>query len=78
MVKIMTEDGRIVVGRIVNYGGGEMSVRTNQLEPWKLTPIKDGSVQQITPSTTWLMPAGLLDVLSQQDVFDMLGWLSEQ
>jgi putative heme-binding domain-containing protein len=77
-VKIVTDDGKVVVGQVVNYGGGGMSVRTNQMEPWKLTKIEEDKIEQISPSTTSLMPAGLLDTLSKQEIFDLLGWLAEQ
>lgn len=75
-VKILTEDGKVIVGQVVNYGGGGMSVRTNQMEPWKLTKINADSVETITPSTTSLMPAGLLDTLKRDEIFDLLQWLA--
>ena len=77
-VKVVTDDGKVVVGQVVNYGGGGMSVRTNQMEPWKLTKIDEDGIEQISPSTTSLMPAGLLDTLQKQEIFDLLGWLAEQ
>jgi putative heme-binding domain-containing protein len=77
-VKILTEDGKIVVGQVVNYGGGGMSVRTNQMEPWKLTKIDADSVETITPSTVSLMPAGLLDTLQKDEIFDLLKWMAGQ
>ncbi|MCP4940441.1 MAG: hypothetical protein GY924_00470 [Planctomycetaceae bacterium] len=77
-VKVVTDDGKVVVGQVVNYGGGGMSVRTNQMEPWKLTKIEEDRVEQISPSTTSLMPAGLLDTLNRQEILDLLGWLAEQ
>ena len=61
-----------------SYGGGGMSVRTNPMEPWKLTKIREDSIEQISPSTTSLMPAGLLDTLRKQEIFALLGWLAEQ
>ena len=77
-VKIVTDEGKVVVGQVVNYGGGGMSVRTNPMEPWKLTKIREDSIEQISPSTTSLMPAGLLDTLRKQEIFALLGWLAEQ
>lgn len=77
-VKVVTDDGKVVVGQVVNYGGGGMSVRTNQMEPWKLTKIQEESIEQISPSTTSLMPAGLLDTLNRQEIIDLLGWLAER
>ncbi len=77
-VKVVTDDGKVVIGQVVNYGGGGMSVRTNQMEPWKLTKVAEDRIEQISPSTTSLMPAGLLDTLNKQEIFDLLGWLAEQ
>lgn len=77
-VKVVTDDGKVVVGQVVNYGGGGMSVRTNQMEPWKLTKIQEEDIEQISPSTTSLMPAGLLDTLDRQEIIDLLGWLADR
>ena len=77
-VKILTDQGHVIVGQVVNYGAGGLSVRTNQMKPWDLTKVEEGSVEQITPSTTSLMPAGLLDTLSKEEIFDLLGWLAEK
>ena len=77
-VKILTDEGQVVVGQVVNYGASGISVRTNQMEPWNLTRIEEERVEQITPSTTSLMPAGLLDNLHKEEIFDLLGWLAEQ
>ena len=77
-VKILTEDGKVVVGQVVNYGGGGMSVRTDPMVPWRLTKIDSNTVERITPSTTSLMPAGLLDTLHKEEIFDLLQWMAEQ
>jgi putative heme-binding domain-containing protein len=75
-VTVLTNDGKVVVGEIVNLSGGTISVRTNPLDPSKLTKIKQDEIEDVTPSKTSLMPAGLLDTLKKEEVFDLLGYLA--
>ena len=75
---VVTTAGKIVAGQIVNYSAKGMSIRTNQMEPWKLTSVRLEDVDEIVPSTTSMMPKGLLNGLRRDDVFDLLAWLASQ
>ena len=77
-VSIVTTDGRVVTGQIVNLGRGGLSFRTDPLEPWKVTRIKEVEIDQIAASKTSLMPSGLLDTLTKREIFNLLAWLAQQ
>jgi putative heme-binding domain-containing protein len=74
-IVIEKKDGKIVTGRIVNYNNDTMIVMTNMLDPNGLTTIKTGEVEAIERSTTSMMPEGLLDVLSKDEVLDLMAYL---
>ena len=73
---ILTTDGKVVVGEIVNLSAKGMSVRTDALSPSALTIIKHDNVDEITPSKTSMMPEGLLETLSQDEIVELLAYLA--
>ncbi len=77
-VTVVTVDGKVVTGQVINFGKGGMSVRTDPLQPWKSTRIAQGDIEEISPSKVSQMPTGLIDVLQKQEIFDLLGWLASQ
>ena len=74
-VTIITEDGKSVTGRIINLAGNNMMVNTNMLDPNAITAVDARLVESITPSKVSMMPEGLLDVLHEDEVRDLLAYL---
>ncbi|MFK8111927.1 MAG: ThuA domain-containing protein, partial [Rubripirellula sp.] len=73
--QFLTDDGRIVVGRIVNMNGNNLSVMTNMLDPSAPTNVKRDSVESTQPSKTSMMPDGLLDTFNQEEIADLVAYL---
>ena len=73
---ILTTDGRVVVGEIVNLSPQAMLVRTDALSPSGLTNIPHDQVDEITPSKTSMMPKGLLDTLTKDELLELLAYLA--
>ncbi len=73
---ILTTNGKVVVGEIVNLSAKGMSVRTDALSPSALTIIKHDDVDEITPSKTSMMPEGLLETLSHEEIVELLAYLA--
>ena len=48
--QFLTDDGRVIVGRIVNMSKDEMRVMTNMLDPSSLALVKRGEVETTQPS----------------------------
>ncbi|MEY4178055.1 MAG: hypothetical protein RLY70_1629, partial [Planctomycetota bacterium] len=74
-VTIITDDGKTVTGRIVNLSNNNLMVSTNMLEPGSLTTVDARLVESITPSKTSMMPEGLLNVLQEDEVRDLIAYL---
>jgi putative heme-binding domain-containing protein len=74
-VVITTTDGKVVTGRIVNYFGEKLSVMTNMLDPNGLVSVDARRVESVERSKVSVMPAGLLDTLREDEIFDLLAYL---
>ncbi|HWY88257.1 MAG TPA: c-type cytochrome, partial [Gemmataceae bacterium] len=72
---ITTVDGKVITGRIVNLFGDDYVVNTNMLDPNSLTKVGRTSIETMVPSKISMMPAGLLDVLHQDEILDLLAYL---
>ena len=68
-------DGKKVYGRIVNLNGDSISVMTNMLDPNGLVNVNQKNVDRMTPSKVSMMPAGLLDTLTEGDATDLMAYL---
>lgn len=73
--QFLTDDGRLVVGRIVNMSGNKLSVMTNMLDPSSLVSVDRDSVEQTSPARNSMMPAGLLDTFTEQEIADLVAYL---
>jgi putative heme-binding domain-containing protein len=73
--QFLTDDGRAVVGRIINMEGKQVQVLTNMLDPSSLTYLKRDEIESTRPATTSMMPAGLLDTFTKQEVADLIAYL---
>jgi putative heme-binding domain-containing protein len=74
-VVIALEDGRVVTGRIVNLHGDTMQVLTDMLNPNSQVGVNQTQVEEMKPSPVSMMPEGLLNTLSQDEVLDLLAYL---
>jgi putative heme-binding domain-containing protein len=69
------KDGRVITGRIVNMGGGNMSVMTDMLNPTGLVGVDVRNVETMTPSKVSPMPTGLLDGFRDDEILDLMAYL---
>src|SRR5205085_10246495 len=74
-VTITTTDGKIVTGRIINLFGDNVQVNTNMLDPNGLVSVSRKNIESIGPSKVSTMPSGLLDVLRQDEILDLVAYL---
>ena len=74
-VDIALLDGGSVSGRIVNLNGDTIMVMTNMLDPNGLVSVNQKNVDVMKPSKQSMMPAGLLDTLSDDDATDLMAYL---
>jgi putative heme-binding domain-containing protein len=74
-VTIVTTDGRVINGRIVNLAGDTFKVNTNMLDPDAQTNIDRNLVEEMLPSKLSMMPEGLLDTLKRDEALDLFAYL---
>jgi putative heme-binding domain-containing protein len=68
-------DGRVVEGRIVNLVNDEYRVMTNMLDPDAQETIKRDDVEESRVSDSSMMPANLVDTLTQEEILDLMAYL---
>lgn len=74
-VQIVTIEGKVITGRIVNLAGDSISVNTNMYNPDEQVRVDRKQIDEMFPSKTSMMPTGLLDVLKQDELLDLMAYL---
>jgi putative heme-binding domain-containing protein len=74
-VVIRQLDGQVVTGRITNLKGDELHINTDMLNPSGIVKVSRQDIDEMRPSTTSMMPAGLLDTLNEEKLKDLLAFL---
>ncbi|MCA9116526.1 MAG: c-type cytochrome [Planctomycetaceae bacterium] len=72
---IVTVNGKVINGRILNNADGKLTVLTDPVDATKVVELSADEVDEITPSKVSLMPKDLLDTLSADEVLDLLAYL---
>ena len=72
------EDGRTVVGRVVNLAGNEYRVQPDMIDPDRLIKVKVDQIEGMKPSTISPMPEGLLDTMTRDDILDLIAWMRSE
>jgi putative heme-binding domain-containing protein len=74
-IVVNTTDGRVLTGRIVNLAGENVMVNTDMLDPNKITAVNRKLIESIEPSKISLMPDGLVDTLTREEILDLAAYL---
>ena len=74
-IVMQTVDGKVITGRLVNQGGGKITVNTNMLDPGALEQIKTAEIEELKTASVSMMPKGLLDTLDEDEVLDLMAFL---
>jgi putative heme-binding domain-containing protein len=72
---IQTSDGLVVTGRIVAESPERITVVTDPENASQSVVIGRSEIDEILPSGTSLMPAGLLDQLNETEVLDLIAYV---
>jgi putative heme-binding domain-containing protein len=73
--QFLTDSGNVVVGRIGNMNGNVIQVVTNMLAPGDFTNLQRDEIAEQRPAKNSMMPAGLLDTFTPEEVHDLLAYL---
>jgi len=74
-VSIVTLDGKVITGRIVNLSNDSLRVSTDMLDPGNLTAVDRKQIDEILPSKVSMMPKGLLNTLHENELLDLMAYL---
>ncbi len=74
-VQIVTLDGKVVVGRIMNLAGDVLQINTNMLDPSAITPVDRKTIDEMEISKTSMMPTGLLNSCNEEELLDLMAYL---
>ena len=69
------KDGSVISGRIMNLSEDRYQVNTDMMNPSSNTLVDVNDLVSIEPSRISMMPAGLINTMSKDDVFDLLAYL---
>lgn len=72
------KDGTQITGRIGNMKGDTMMVCTNMMDPNNFTNVDRQKVAKMEESKVSMMPVGLLYMLKEDDILDLLAYLLSQ
>jgi len=74
-VQFVLEDGRVVSGVVAGETSEAWKIRPNLLNPDEIKLIPKALVDEQVPSRVSPMPAGLLNVLTRQEILDLISFL---
>lgn len=71
----MLDSGQTVVGRVANLNGKTYKVIEDMLKPGKFTNVNVDQVEAMRPAKNSMMPDGLLDNLTKDEILDLVAFL---
>ncbi len=74
-VQILTLDGKVVVGRIMNLAGDSLRINTNMLDPDEIVSVDRKQIEEMRLSDVSMMPKGLFNTLSEDEALDLMAYL---
>lgn len=74
-VNVITESGKVITGRIVNYDGNNIEINTNMLDPVAIEEIDRRTIEKIQTASVSMMPTGLLNTLNETEILDLFAFL---
>jgi putative heme-binding domain-containing protein len=72
---VFETNGRMIVGRVSNISNDDIMVSTNMLDPKKTETIPRDELDDQYPSDVSMMPSGLLNTLTADEILDLTAFL---
>jgi putative heme-binding domain-containing protein len=73
--QFIMNDGKVIIGRIANLSGDDFRVITDMLDPGSMVKVNRRQIDEMFPSKSSMMPAGLLDKLHEEEILDLMAYL---
>ena len=74
-IVIEKNDGTDVTGRIANLSDNNIMVNANMYDPNDIVRVNRKDIKSIHPSKVSMMPTGLLNVLKEDEILDLMAFL---
>jgi putative heme-binding domain-containing protein len=74
-VLIHMKNGSVVSGKIANMKGDELRIITDLYSPGEMTKLDNRKVKKIVDSKVSMMPPGLINMMTQDEVLDLLAYV---
>ena len=75
---VIRKNGTQLTGQIVNLQGTSITVQTDPLRPFTRVDIPFSDIETTLSSPVSLMPEGLLDSLTLEEILDLFAYLLQQ
>jgi len=72
---VVTDDGRLRTGLIIEESNDEIRLLPNLLKPGKIETISKSSIEARKTADVSTMPTGLLDTYSEGEIYDLLAFI---
>jgi putative heme-binding domain-containing protein len=77
-VEVIMKDGDSYTGRIGDQNEDEILLKADLLNPANITRLKWAGIKSVVPSTQSLMPAGLLNSFTRDEILDLVAYMKSQ
>ena len=74
-VTVLTDDGIVHSGVVVNLNGNRLTLNTDLTDPNKRVNIDRNTIEQLMVSETSPMPAGLFNRMTKEEIMDLTAYL---
>ena len=74
-VTFKLKNGKQVSGRIANLSGDTYKIITDLMAPGAMTTVKTKDIESTGPTPISMMPPGLLNMLEDEDILDLLAYI---
>jgi len=74
-VIVKMKNGDLVTGVVVNMNGDRVTVNTDMFDPNQRVNVKRPEIESIEPSKVSPMPPGLLNLMREDEVMDLLAYI---
>ena len=74
-VVVKMKNGDLITGVVVNMNGDRVTVNTDMFDPNQRVNINRPEVKSIEPSKVSPMPPGLLNLMREEEVMDLIAYI---
>ncbi|TWU08464.1 c-type cytochrome [Stieleria varia] len=74
-VQVLTDDGKVYTGVVVNLNGDSMTINTDLTDPNERVNIDRKQIEELAVSKTSAMPTGLLNRMTKDEILDLVAYL---